>query len=40
MKKGKYADVALDALSVKNRAESIEELQTFWGKITNEGSQR
>ena len=38
--KAKYADVALDALSVKNRADSIEELQTFWDKITNEGSQR
>lgn len=40
LRKAKYADVALDALSVKNRANSIEELHTFWDRITNEGSQR
>lgn len=38
LRKAKYADVALDALSVKNRADSIEELHTFWDRITNEGS--
>ena len=40
LRKAKYADVALDALSVKNRADSIEELHTFWDRITNEGSQK
>lgn len=40
LRKAKYADIALDALSVKNRADSIEELHTFWDRITNEGSQR
>jgi len=40
LQKAKYADVALDALSVKNRADSIEELHTFWDRITNEGSQK
>lgn len=40
LRKAKYADVALDALSVKNRADSIDELHTFWDKITNEGSKR
>ena len=39
LRKAKYADVALDALSVKNRAVSIEELYTFWDRITNERSQ-
>ncbi|MBE6840838.1 MAG: ATP-dependent DNA helicase [Ruminococcus sp.] len=40
LRKAKYADVALDALSVKNRADSIEELHTFWDKITSERSQK
>ncbi|MBQ6946040.1 MAG: hypothetical protein IJN43_17225 [Ruminococcus sp.] len=40
LRKAKYADVALDALSVKNRADNIEELHTFWDRIINEGSQR
>jgi len=39
LRKAKYADVALAALSVKNRANSIEELHTFWNR-TNEGSQK
>lgn len=40
LRKAKYANVALDALSVKNRADSIEELHTFWDRITSERSQR
>lgn len=36
IEKTKYTDTTLNALSVKNRAESIEELHTFWNRITNE----
>lgn len=39
LRKAKYADVALDALSIKNRADSIEELHTFWDRITSERSR-
>ena len=36
IEKTKYTDTTLNALSVKKRAESIEELHTFWNRITNE----
>jgi ATP-dependent DNA helicase DinG len=39
IEKTKYPDTTLNALSVKNRADSIEELHTFWDRITSERSR-